>query len=299
MHPLQQIFATAEGETGWEADMHLLFEQGEFDTLHCELENALAALDSDFGSLCLQTRPDMVRLAGWEELVEAITVHEGEPITGLTLAVANESDRVFEKGQLHHPYMMLGLYSDDAFEFSKADAAALLAQTRAEDGPAWDGYDEDVEVHLDIEGLDAINTALLHHKQRHYFRDGPSGEAPLRYVEYVLGCWWRALLFQQAIASECAIHGLPGGIPVICGMVEMRPELVVIHGIGARAIEPARVSELKPVSPLIAADFIQVRPMEEEAKELTGADLRRRVIETGQEDEPPVRRSFIARLFGR
>ena len=59
-----------------------------------------------------------------------------------------------------------------------------------------------------------------------------------------------------------------------------------------------RSLEIKPAAPIIAADFIQVRPVEEIA-ELTGADLRRKVLETGQEDEPEPRRGFMARLFGR
>lgn len=298
MHELQQVFAKAEGEAAWEAGLRAHFDAGDLDAVHGILEEALQALGTPFAQECLAIAPEAVEIEGWAELVEAITMHEGEPVAGVTLAVANEADRAFEKGQTHHPYMMLGLYSDEPFNFSEADAAALLAETRAEEGPAWAGWDEDIEVHLDIHGLDRLNTALLHHKQRHFFRDEAPAEAPARYVEYVLGCWWRALLFQQAVASECAIHGLPGGIPVVSGMVEMRPEVVMVHGLGARTVERARTSEVKPASPMLAADFIQVRPVEEE-KELTGLDLRRRVAETGQETEPDEKRGFFARLLRR
>lgn len=298
MHPLQLTFATPEGETAWEAELFARFSAGELDEVHALLEEALATLDSDLGRLCLQTGPEDVSISGWEELVEAIRDHEGEPITGVTMAVANEADRAFEKGQVHHPYMMLGLYTDEPFEFTAASREELIEQARAEDGPAWAGYDEDIEVYLDIEGLDQINTALLHHKQRHFFRDGAPDHAPLRYVEYVLGCWWRTLLFHQAVTSECAIHGLPGGIPVVAGTVEMRPEIVTVHGVGARTAEKRREVEIKPAAPIIAADFIQVRTVEE-VVELSGADLRRKVIETGQEDEPEPRKGFMARFFGR
>ncbi len=71
----------------------------------------------------------------------------------------------------------------------------------------------------------------------------------------------------------------------------------MIHGIGARTVERQRATEVKPAAPIIAADFIQVRTIEE-VKELTGADLRRRVVETGQEDEAP-KKGFMTRLFGR
>jgi len=296
MHALQQVFASAEGEAGWESELRALFEIGELDEVHARLEPALAALESEFGDLCLAITPDQVTIAGWGELVEAIQEHEGEPIAAMTLAIANEADRAFEKGQQHHPYMMLGLYTDEPFRFTGASTSDLLEQTKLEDGPAWAGWDEDIEVYLDIDGLDRLNTALLHHKQRHFFRDDGPEKAPLRYVEYVLGCWWRALLFQQAVASECAMHGLPGGIPVISGMVDMRPEIVMVHGIGARTVERERETEVKPAAPILASDFIQIRSVEE-VKEFTGSDLRRRVAETGQEDEAP-RRGLMARIFG-
>ena len=298
MHELQLKFATAEGEEAWESELRHLFEAGSLDDIHAVLQPAIEQLESDFGRMCLRTTPDGVTIAGWPELVEAIQDHEGETITGVTLAVANEADRAFEKGQLHHPFMMLGLYTDEAFGFSTAREADLFAQMQAEDGPAWAGYDEDIEVYLDIDGLDELNTALLHHKQRHFFRDGAPEDAPLRYVEYVLGCWWRALLFQQAVASECTIHGLPGGIPVLAGTVEMRPEIVMVHGIGARTVEPQRKTEASECAPMLAADFIQVRSVEEE-KEPTGSDLRRRVLETGQEEEEEPKRGLLSRIFGR
>lgn len=298
MHDLQLQFATAEGEEAWEAEMRDLFEAGNLDGIHAILDPALQQLDSDFGRMCLATTPEGVTIAGWPELVEAIEAHEGDTISGVTLAIANDADRAFEKGGLHHPFMMLGLYTDEAFAFSKAGEAELLAQVRAEDGPAWAGYDEDIEVFLDIDGLDRLNTALLHHKERHFFRDDAPEHAPLRYVEYVLGCWWRALLFQQAVTSECTIHGLPGGIPVLAGTVEMRPEIVMVHGIGARTIQPERTTEVRECAPMLAADFIQVRPVEEE-KELTGLELRRRVSETGQEEEDAPKRGLLSRIFNR
>lgn len=301
MDELQRLFASAQGEEAWEARVRAHFEAGELGAVAEIIEPALAALDSDLGRLALETRPEGVVLSGWEELAEAIAFHEGEPITGVTLAVANEADRAFEKGQVHHPYMMLGIYSDDPYRFSSAEPDDLLAQCR-EDVPAWAGYDEDIEVYLDIEGLDRLNTALLHHKQRHFFRDGNPDKAPLRYVEYVLGCWWRALLFHQAVATECAIHGLPGGIPVITGMVEMRPGIVIIHGIGARSQGPEREAETASMIEVFTADFIARKPAEE-VKEFTGSDLRRRVVEAEAEVAGDIavkeKPGLIARLFGR
>ncbi len=298
MHELERLFAAADGEARWEDGLRDLFEAGDLDKAHDLLAQALAGLDTDLARECLAITPEHVSLSGWSELVEAIALHEGDPITGVTLAIANDADSTFEKGQMHRPYMMLGLYSDEGFAFSAADVPGLIAETRREDGPAWAGHDEDIEVYLDCEGLDLLNTRLLFHKQRHFFRDDAPDSAPRRYVEYVVACWWRALLFQQAVASECAIHGLPGGIPVIAGMVDLRPDVVCVHGIGARNPAADRESEeATELAEIIPANFIARRTVED-VKEFTGADLRRRVAETGQEDEP-VKRGFVARLFGR
>lgn len=297
MRDLQELFASAEGENEWEAELRALFEAGDLGAASDMLEQGLSALDSDLARQCLSLRPEAVVLTGWEELVEAIAAHEGEPVTGVTLAIANEADLAFEKGRLHHPYMLLGLYTDEAFGWSEASREDLLAECHGE-VPAWAGYDEDIEVYLDIEGLDALNTALLHHKQRHFFRDANPAKAPARYVEYVLGCWWRALLYQQAVAAECAIHGLPGGVPVVSGMVDMRPEVITIHD-GGHSLGVAGPGEGPEMAEIIASDFIQRRPTEE-VKEFTGLDLRRRVaVEKPQTEAEPERRGLLARIFGR
>lgn len=298
MHELERLFACAEGEARWEADMRAHFEGGNLDAAHDILAEALASLDTDLALECLSTGPESVTISGWQELIDAISLHEGDEITGVTLAIANDADRAFEKGQLHRPYMMLGLYSDEGYAFSSADVAALIGEAQSVEGPGWAGHDEDIEVYLECEGLDLVNTRLLFHKQRHFFRDDAPAAAPARYVEFVLASWWRALLFQQAVASESAIHGLPGGIPVIAGLVDMRPEVICVHGIGARNPDADCENETaSEMAEIIPANFISRRAIEE-GKEFSGADLRRRVADTGQEDEP-ARRSFVARLFRR
>ena len=298
MHDLQQQFATLEGEAEWELRLSDFFARGELDAAAATLEDALAALDDDLARQCLVVGRDGASIEGWPELAEAIEAHEGTPITGAALAIANDADRAFEKGATHHPFMMLGLYSDDAFPFSTATADDILDQMRCEEGPAWAGGDEDIEVYLDIHGLDQLNTALLHHKERHFFRDTAPDRAPARYVGYVLGCWWRALLFQRAVARECAAHGLPGGVSVIAGTVEMRGDCLSVHDTGPKPVVAAIGHEPAiAYAPILASDFIQTRPIEE-AEQPSGSDLRRRVAETGQEDEPQPR-GLLARFFRR
>ncbi len=234
MHPLQTTFASAAGEQAWEAALRSLFEQRELAEAERILRRELIGTASLKGGgemmrLCRQASLDRVEISGWEELAEAVAAHEGEPITGATVAMGNEADLAFEKGETHRPYMVLGLYTDEGWDWSAADAQDALEQCRS-DSPGWAGWDEDIEAFLEIEGLDALNTALIHHKQRHFIREeAEEAPAPLRYVEYVLGCWWRALRFHQAVAVQLDRHGLGGAIPVISGLIDTRPEVVSVH----------------------------------------------------------------------
>lgn len=303
MHDLQRVFATEDGEAAWTQDMHALFGAGAFDEAEAMLAEALTALDTELAWSCLELPREAVVLSGWEELGEAIAMHEGEPVTGITIAIANESDRAFEKGQSHHPYVLLGIYTDEAYEFSKTVHWQLLDECHAE-MPAWAGREEDIEVHMDIDGLDNLNTRLVHHKQRHFFREGEPAAAPLRYVEFVLGCWWRALRWHQAVATECAIHGLPRAIPVVAGMVDLKPEVVAIHdssnGADGIAVPLSRPDAAASLVSGFGESFIQRKAIEEDEGTTAPsvADLRRRAQGGGDLLEKP-KYSLWARIFGK
>ncbi|HEU4820447.1 MAG TPA: hypothetical protein VFS87_04745 [Qipengyuania sp.] len=303
MHELQKAFATEEGEAAWTQDMHALFGAGAFDEAEALLAEALTALDTELAWTCLELPREGVVLSGWDELGEAIAMHEGDPVTGVTIAIANEGDRAFEKGQTHHPYVLLGIYTDEAYAFSSAVHWEMLDECHAE-MPAWAGREEDIEVHMDIDGLDHLNTRLVHHKQRHFFREGEPASAPLRYVEFVLGCWWRALRWHQAVATECAIRGLPRAIPVVAGMVDLRPEAVAIHDSGRGAprlsLVVNRTDSGAAMLGSLGEGFIQRKAVEEEPETAapTVADLRRRAQEDGELLDKP-QRSLWARIFGK
>ena len=299
MHELQQQFATLEGEDAWNGVMHEHFQSGSLDEAQHYLETQLEALGTELATRCLIDGPDRVSISGWEELKEAIELAEGDPITGVTLAIANEADRAFEKGQVHHPYMLLGLYSDDPYPFSRASSDELAAEALVEEGPAWAGYDEDIEVFLECEGLSAINTALVHHKVRHFFRDDAPDHAPLRYVEYVVACWWRALLFHRAIERICRENPLPGVIPVLAGMVDMKPDAISIHrGSGEASGVAANMAEASPqMAEMRPESIVSRREVEEIVEPPSGSDLRRRVVEA--KAEPAPKKGFLARFFGR
>lgn len=227
-HPLQPTFATAAGEAAWEEGLRDLFERRELAEAERLLRRALILTPGPMMDLCRRTPLDRVEITGWAELVEAVALHEGAPVTGATIALGTEREPA--RGEtLHRPFMMLGLYTDEAWHWSSAGSDEALEQCR-EESPAWAGRDEDIEAFLEIEGLDELNTVLIRHPHRHFMREhGDRSLAPLPYVEFVLGCWWRALRFHQAVAVQLDRHGLCAPIPVISGLIDMRPEVVSVH----------------------------------------------------------------------
>ncbi|MFM5954382.1 MAG: hypothetical protein ACKOPE_08790 [Novosphingobium sp.] len=307
MHALQTTFASAAGEAAWEAQLRGLFEQRELAEAERLLRDALIATNGEMMRLCRAASLTAVDIAGWEELAEAIARHEGEPITGATVAMGNEADLAFEKGTTHRPYMVLGLYNDETWSWSSASPEAALEQCRA-DSPAWAGNDEDIEAFLDIDGLDALNTALIHHKQRHFIREDDGKPAPLRYVEFVLGCWWRALRFHQAVAVQLDRHGLGSSVPVISGLIDMRPEVVSLHWpvvrpVAAELAPPEHAEADEGRAPdLTRFNLIQRgRLVLEDDASPVGTTLRRRLeaSEAKAEPEPEPAPRLVRRLFGR
>ncbi len=305
MHELQKVFASEAGEIAWTKDMHALFGAGAFDEAEALLAEALTALDTELSWTCLELPRDAVALTGWEELGEAIEMHEGEQVSGVTIAIANEGDRDFEKGRAHHPHVLLGIYTDEAYPFSGTVHSELLDECHA-DMPAWAGREEDIEVHMDIDGLDLLNTKLAHHKQRHFFRDEVDGVRPLAaprlYVEFVLACWWRALRWHQAVADQCARCGLPRAIPVIAGMVDMRPAAMAIHVSAtgaARAGMPLARHASANLTETFGDAFIQRRQVQEERAPPSVSELRRRAQNDDEAREKPARAGFLTRIFRR
>ncbi len=310
MHSLQTTFASAAGESAWEASLRGLFERRELGEADRLLRAALIETGGEMMRLCRAASLSAVQIVGWDELVEAVARHEGEPISGATIAMGNESDLAFEKGETHRPYMMLGLYTDQAWNWSAANAEEALEQCRAE-SPAWAGWDEDLEAFLEIEGLDQLNTALIHHKQRHFIREVAESPAPLRYVEFVLGCWWRALRFHQAVAVQLDQQGLGELIPVVSGLIDMRPEVVSVHWPIERKA-PARVpviasddkEEGEDDTPILTRfNLIQRgRLVLDEDTSPSGSLLRRRFEAAGTGEEPEEEAAppgLVRRMFGR
>jgi hypothetical protein len=292
-HRLQSEFAREEGEARYVERLRKLVTNGYLDAAEGILITDLASLDSEFAAYCAGLKREHVELSGWPELIDAMSLFEGESITGMTIGMANDADLNFEKGVLHAPYLLLGLYTDEAYRWSAASREDILDQLGA-DAPQWAGCEEDIEIYLEIEGLETINTALIHHKHRFFLRDGAPDKAPLGYVEYVLASWLRALRFHQAIAAQIAEHGLPGSVPVVSGTVDLRPEIATVHfPEKSREVEQAQFASLTAAAPRRTAEIIEFERPNNIRAQIAAANA------NAAPEPEPEKPGLFGRMFGR
>jgi hypothetical protein len=302
-HPLQLAFLEPAGERAWVEEMSRLLSAGRTADADARLTAELVRFDGALARLCKATPAADVTLEGWDDLLPILAEWEGPPVTAITLGLTNPPDLSFETGPDHQPDLLLGLYSDEAFPFSRASKADLLAECGKE-YPAWAGAEEDVEFYCTLSGLDSLNTALIHCKHRRFLRDGHDGvegRAPGGYVEYVLGSWLLATRFLQAAEQAISGHGLPRGCRLIAGTVEVNTDFIAVLG----PEQPADAKPARSAAPTGAAFATLTAkpwvPREDQTADAlaNGPTLRQRVNSVEPAPEAPPRRSFMARLFGR
>jgi hypothetical protein len=300
-HPLQLIFLEAAGERGWVDETLRLLAAGRAAEADARLAAELAGFDGTLARLCKATPAADVLLEGWDDLLPILAEWEGPPVTAITLGLTNPPDLVFEAGRTIEPDLLLGLFSDEAFAFSGASKAELIAECGKE-VPAWVGAEEDVEFYCGIGGLAELNTALIHCKHRHFLRDGRDGvqgRAPGGYVEYVLGGLLMATRFLQAVERAISDHGLPDGCRLIAGTVGINADFVTVLG-PDRPAAPASAPGLSRAQPAFATLSIKPWvPREEPKGPAGGSAIRQRIKPPEPAPAAEPRRGLLARLFGR
>jgi hypothetical protein len=302
-HPLQITFLDAAGERAWIEEMRGLLSAGRAAEADARLAAALVGFDGALARLCKLTFAKDVVLEGWEDLQPILAEWEGPSITAITLGLTNPPDLVFEAGRTHEPDLLIGLYSDEAFPFSRTGKADLLAECGKE-FPAWAGAEEDVEFYCRGSGLAELNTALINCKHRRFLRDGRDGvegRAPGGYVEFVLGSWLLATRFLQATERAVADHGLPAGCRLIAGAVDVNADFVTVLGDDQSAVSASShcaVSAEPAFAPLTMKPWV---PREDPTVDASanGPTLRQRLTPVEPAPTPPAPRGFLARLFGR
>lgn len=320
-HPLQLTFLTAEGEYTYVERLRGLLVAGRLDEVDRMIATDLAPFDGKLARLIKAAPVDEVQLSGWDDLAPILEEYEGPPITAITVGLTNEPDLVFDGGAEHEPSLVLALYSDDAFAFSSAAADAPLAECLS-DHPAFAGAEEDVEFYATLSGLAPLNTALIQSKHRYFLRDGRDGiegRAPGGYVEYVIGCWVRALRFLQALDRAARDHGLPDGARLIAGTFGLHTDFAALMECGERVTLDMASSAPAPVATLTMKKWEpKPDPLADMYAPATGSSLRQKIMPVEAEPvEPPVvtpiaaalpeapvagpppRRGFLARLFGK
>jgi hypothetical protein len=297
IHDFQKTWFDAEVEAAYLAQVTAWVHAGDLDIAAEKLFEDLAEFDTPVGEICRALSEDSVELSGWEEIGDSIAQYEGDPITAVHIVMSNEPDLVFEdKSITHDPMVEVAFYTDEFLKFSELTREQLLAESLTEE-PEWFGQTEDIEVYLDINGLGAINTALLRHKRQYFFRDEmhvldekqglAADTVPLPYIEYRLAAMLRAVLYHQAVKGLLHGYGLSGNIPVIVGMMNTRLEIGSVYiPKTAKAVQIVKVPKL--------AVSIKRNMEEEEKPDVSGSSLRLNLSE-----EPEKKVGFFRRFFGR
>ena len=315
-HPLQLAFLEEVGERAYVEHLRSLLSAARLDEADAILTADIAGFGGKLARLCQAATREAVTVEGWDDLLPILAEYEGPPITALTVGMTNDSDLVFEAGAEHEPALVIGLYSDDSYDFSGHDASAVLAECLSE-SPAFAGADEDVEFYAVSAGLAPLNTALIQSKHRYFLRDGRDGvegRAPGGYVEYVLATWLRALRFLQALDAAANQHGIPNGARLIAGTVGLGTDLACLLGQGEAP--PQAAPAAAPVAALTMKKWeARHDPLAEPVDEAAacGNALRRKLNEAAE--PPPVptapdivapavpapepKLGFFARLFAR
>lgn len=301
-HPLQIRLLEAEDELAWIEEMRDLLSSGRSAEAEARLSADLAGFDGALARLCKSTNAADVTLDGWDDLLPILGEWEGPPVTAITLGLTNPPDLVFESGRIEEPELLLSLFSDEGYGFSRAGDAELLAEC-AKELPGWVGHEEDVEFFCTLSGLGPLNTALIHSKHRYFLRDGRDGvegRAPGGYVEFLLGNWLLATRFLQAVERAISDHGLPADCRVITGTFGEKADFVTILGSKKPFATDSAPSNAQPqFATLSIKPWV---PREDSAADFAppATTLRQRLRSNQPEPaaEPP-RRGFLARLFQR
>jgi hypothetical protein len=302
-HPLQIRFLDPAGERAWVEEMRALLSDGRVLEADARLASEIAGFEGALARLCKATQVGDVSLEGWDDLLPILEEWEGPPITAITLGLTNSPDLVFEAGRMHDPELLLGLYSDEGFPFSRASKAELLLEC-GKDLPAWSGAEEDVEFYCAISGLAELNTALIQCKHRRFLRDGRDGvegRAPGGYVEFVLGCWLLATRFLQAMERAISELGLPAGCRLIAGTVDVNADFIsLVAPSGSPALAPASApSGAEPAFATLTMKPWVPREDPTADAPASGPRLRQRLKPLEPEPVMQAKPSFFARLFAR
>jgi hypothetical protein len=296
-HVLQQQWFDPAVEQSYVASITAQIQNGDLDAAQARLLADIEDIGSTLAPLCASL-PGKIRIDGWDDLIETIEEYEGDPISAVHLMLMNPADLTFEdRDRVFEPELGIALYSDTYYAFSKADRDTLFAESELPDRD-WFGQGEDIEVYVDMMGMGALNTALLRHKRQYHFRDqmhaldAMNGEdpdlVPLLYIEFVMCALYRAVLFHQAVKARVECDGLPGNIPVIAGMDNMKIEVSTVYMPKARVPR----SGGKPAADLVIPikRMVQLPEFPEVQPKLT----LRQAINAEPEEKP----GFFRRLFG-
>ncbi len=302
-HHLQTAWADDRADKEYQRRIEALLHSGNPNAAADILMADLASLNTPLAEHCRALTVDSILLDGWADMNEAIAQYEGNPITAVHILMSNDDDLVFEDRMSEvAPIIEVAFYSDEHMAFSRISREQLLAQCLQDNVPSWYGQSEDIEAYLDVQGLTHLNGALLRHKRQYYFRDQmhtldarnnlAADTAPILYVEFRLAVMLYAVRYHQAVKKLVDRYGVPGNLPVIVDMDNMKLDMRSVY-----MSQSAKVLEfVRPHAPLSVTIRRSAEAQAEPAPVGHARNLRQQYA---QEAEPEKKRGgFLRRLFG-
>lgn len=222
------LFADDADVRDFERQIEALMRAGQADQAAVIVAAALGELAREgqpLAALCLATRDEAIRLAGWDRLAERIAGLDaaGRTISaiGVDLSWPGHVGLEPDAAGILEPYLETSYYSDTAFAFSTSTREALIEGYGNGSG-AWTGGFEDIDNLIEVRGLGEVYGAVapLVERLRH-----TSGGDPLEADAMRLGAVFVAVQVHRAVRRVIESQGLPRALAVIAGSNESYPFL--------------------------------------------------------------------------
>lgn len=216
--PYDPIFADDRSEHRFRDRIQALLRAARPDAAEDEIRRALETMRAaghPLAAPCLAADHQDIGVTGWDTLA-----HLGDAITAIGIDISwpgHTSARPDARGWLA-PVIETNYFADDAFPFSTATRAEILAGYSAH-GSRWQGAFDEIGTAIGITGIDHLHGAVY---RLDAARQGPFAPSPDRDMA-VIGACFVAVLVHRAIRATIVRRGLPRSFTVLVGSNESYP----------------------------------------------------------------------------
>ncbi len=112
---LQRIFSSEDGERVFSDVIAALVREGRLQEADAKLMAAIASTGSPLAGFCAAAPAESVRIAIWDDVIEAVETFEGDPITAVGITLWNDLETAVGKQEAYEPGLDLAFIPMPAF----------------------------------------------------------------------------------------------------------------------------------------------------------------------------------------